>query len=115
MNNIKLIRELKHSWQVRCKYWSVCPFNHCDHHEPHHARNETCLYSSPVKYCAKVEGFVYDVPYTGDYAEDECDPNLAFKAKRDAQHRRSGKSNFVEAFNGETVDITTHDSQREET
>jgi hypothetical protein len=110
MNSNKLIKELKNTWEVRCKYWSVCNTENCDHYAPHHPHGETCLYNSPVKYCPEVRGFVHDVLYNGSYAEDECDPNLAFKAKRDAQHRMSGSSNFVELFEGETVDITTNDS-----
>ena len=92
MNSNKLIKELKNSWQIRCKYWSVCSTENCDHYAPHHPHSITCLYNSPVKYCPEVNGFVHDVPYhQGSYAEDECDPNLAFKAKRDAERRRSSE------------------------
>ena len=90
MNNRKLIKGLKSAWQVRCKFWTTCGADNCDHHSPHHVRNEACAFFSPVKYCPKAKGFVHDVPYTeGAYADDECDPNLAFKAKRDAENRYS--------------------------
>jgi len=113
MNNKKLIKELGESWKIRCKYWTTCSANHCDHYEPHYPTSEACKYNSPVKYCEKAKGFVYDVPYTGSYAEDECDPNLAFKAKRDAQHREGGMPGFGETPNG--FNITTRDSTWEET
>jgi len=88
MNNIKLVRALKNVEYVRCKYWSTCGREECRHYEPHYADAYSCIYNSPVKYCWRVRGFVHDVPYVkGAYAEDECDPNLAFKAKRDAQRR----------------------------
>jgi hypothetical protein len=89
MNSKKLIKELKNSWRVRCKYWSTCSNSSCGHYEPHTSW-QSCLYNNPVKYCMGAGGFVYDIPYTGNYAEDECDPNLAFKAKRDAQRRHGG-------------------------
>lgn len=88
MNNLRLIRSLKDATLVRCKYWSTCGREECIHYEPHGAYQFECVYNSPVKYCMKARGFVYDIPYHhGAYAEDECDPNLAFKAKRDAQKR----------------------------
>jgi len=95
MNNMRLIRTLKNAGYLskntgylRCKYWSTCGRKECIHYEPHTAYTHDCIYNSPVKYCARARGFVHDVPYVkGMYADDECDPNLAFKAKRDAQKR----------------------------
>ena len=33
------------------------------------------------------KGFVYDIPLGDTDPDFECDPNLAFKAKRDAERR----------------------------
>ena len=88
MNHMKLIKTLKDADLLRCKYWSTCGREECNHYEPHHGDAYRCIYNSPIKYCWRVDGFVHDVPYIeGAYAEDECDPNLAFKAKRDARKR----------------------------
>lgn len=90
MNSMKLARELlSGDHRVRCKYWGTCDADHCVHHSPHYPANRSCVFNSPVKYCGHMHGFVHDVPYIGGaYANDECDPNLAFKAKRDAERRR---------------------------
>ena len=94
MNNLKLISDLIDSYRVRCRYWSTCSATNCDHHGPHSAMRQ-CKYHSPVKYCRMKKGFVYDVPYIGNaYADDECDPNLAFKAKRDAERREESPYDF---------------------
>jgi len=89
MNDRKLMKELLSSHhKLRCKYWGTCDAEHCVHHGPHYAVNRSCIFNSPVKYCSHMHGFVHDAPYTeGAYANDECDPNLAFKAKRDAERR----------------------------
>lgn len=113
MNNMKLIRALRDIGHVRCKYWSTCGREECNHYEPHYPSKLECIYNSPVKYCMKAEGFVYCVPYvSGAYANDECDPNLAFKAKRDAE-RRDGLASFDSNVEFTTVSngkyITTSD------
>ena len=70
---------------MRCKYWVVCTANHCVHHEVHGAHN-SCNALQPVKYCGHVKGFVTEID-----SNYECDPNLAFKAKLDADRRRDDK------------------------
>jgi len=82
MNNTKLIKDLKHSYLVRCKFWGVCGRVDCDHYAQHNTR-KCCKYKSPVKFCKATGGFVHDIPL-GDIDSDyECDPNLAFKAQRE--------------------------------
>lgn len=71
----------------RCKYWVVCNEEHCYHYEPHAPNNKRCVFFNPVKYCSRVKGFVYCTAITGMDDNYECDPNLAFKAKRDAEKR----------------------------
>ena len=95
MNNKALIKKLRrhsnYGDHLRCRYWITCSAKTCFHHEPHFPSAKQCLYDSPVKYCQRVRGFVHDMVYThGSYNEDECDPNLAFKAKRDAENRSAG-------------------------
>jgi len=82
MNNTKLIKELKHSYLVRCKFWGICSQTDCDHYAKHNA-GRSCKYKSPVKFCKIIGGFVYDIALSGSDSDYECDPNLAFKARRE--------------------------------
>jgi hypothetical protein len=58
------------------------------HYEPHAVSTDRCVAMSPVKYCTTVKGFVHDIPISEIDSNYQCDPNLAFKAKRDADNRR---------------------------
>jgi hypothetical protein len=92
----KLYRALLNSYKCRCKFWATCDAKHCFHYEPHTAHSDLlCIDGNPVKYCTRARGFVYDIPYTdGAYDEDECDPNLAFKARRDAEARAKSRTGY---------------------
>jgi len=97
MNNRKLIRKLTGSYLIRCKYWVVCGREHCMHYEPHTPVANHCILMSPVKYCGAVGGFVHDIPLSEIDSNYQCDPNLAFKAKVDADNRRTKK--YEQAMN----------------
>lgn len=84
---IKKKKHISHGDLVRCKFWVVCSANHCTHYEVHAAGNSCCALQ-PVKYCEHVKGFVHDVFITDIDSNYQCDPNLAFKAKLDADRRR---------------------------
>ncbi len=93
MNNFTLIRKLNNTNLCRCRFWVICDVETCYHYEPHHPDRDRCIFLSPVKYCGVIGGFVHDIPMTEIDSNYECDPNLAFKAKRDAEKReRSGGS-----------------------
>ena len=89
MNNFALIRKLSNTNLCRCKFWVICDGSDCHHYEPHHPSREGCTLLSPVKYCSRVRGFVHDIPMADIDSNYDCDPNLAFKAKRDAERRES--------------------------
>jgi hypothetical protein len=88
MNNSKLIRKLKDSYLVRCKQWVVCGSEECLHYAPHNADIHRCMLLSPVKFCRRLRGFVHDIPIHETDSNYQCNPNLAFKAKRDADDRK---------------------------
>lgn len=88
MKNAELIRKVEGSYLVRCKYWVVCDAKQCRHYEPHRPDKYHCVFLSPVKYCGRAKGFVHDIPLSEIDSNYQCDPNLAFKAKRDADDRR---------------------------
>ena len=88
MNNKKLIKKLKNSVGVRCKFWAACGAQSCEHYEPHSTHPLQCVIFSPVKYCRIVKGFVHDVPIHELDSNYMCDPNLAFKAKQDYEKRK---------------------------
>ena len=90
MNNFRLMKRLKGSYLVRCKYWVVCNSKHCDHYDPHNVR-ECCMMLSPVKYCRVVKGFVHDIPIEDIDSNYQSNPNLAFKAKREDDNRRKNQ------------------------
>jgi len=84
MNNLKLIRSIQESYLVRCICWNTCAVPNCYHHEPHTA-GISCKYNSPVKFCKAVQGFVHDLPISQLQENYECDPNLAFRAQKEAE------------------------------
>ena len=104
----KLRKKLMHH-VCRCKFWAACNMEHCSHHQPH-SPSEICVLLSPVKYCREVKGFVYDVPIgeAGYNSDSDCDPNLAFKAKREAEEQyraQSDKPVGILYHNGQQVSV----------
>jgi hypothetical protein len=87
MGRPNLRKRLGNTSLARCKYWAVCSRDDCYHHEPHSPGRKTCQFENPVKYCRAARGFVCDVPLSEMDSNYECDPNLAFKAKIDADKR----------------------------
>lgn len=73
---------------VRCRFWAACGSQMCDHHDVHHAHSG-CYILQTVKYCCIVGGFVHDVSVSELDSNYECDPNLVFKAKRDARRKEN--------------------------
>lgn len=59
------------------------------HHDVHHAHSG-CYIFQAVKFCGKVRGFVFDLPISELDSNYECDPNIAFKVKREAKRREDG-------------------------
>lgn len=84
MNNSRLVKRLKSASRIRCKHWFSCGAKDCNHYETHLAHNYNCIYISPVRYCKRARGFVHDIPANEINIEQECDPNLAFKAQKKA-------------------------------
>ena len=91
MKSAELIRKLNKSYLLRCKFWTTCGMKDCLHYEPHREKSMSCISFHPVKYCKAARGFVHDVPLRETNPDYECDPNLSFKAKRDAESRHRKK------------------------
>ena len=87
MNSFKLAKKLKSVSRLRCKYWYTCGAKDCYHYEIHVAREYSCITISPIRYCSKANGFVHDIPANEINFDAECDPNLAFKAQKEADKR----------------------------
>jgi len=87
MKTLSIARRINGAYLVRCKYFAHCCHEDCLHHDPHRPSTNSCVMHSPVKYCRQARGFVHDVPASDIDSMYECDPNLAFKAKRKADQQ----------------------------
>lgn len=92
VSSSELREKLKNTHLCRCKWWVTCGVENCDHYEPHPVHVQKCMLLNPVKYCKQIKGFVHCVPMGDIDSNYECNPNLAFKAKRDAEARREKSS-----------------------
>jgi hypothetical protein len=80
----KLKQRLTNAYLVRCRNWGMCGQKSCEHYEPH--RTAPYCTKNPYQYCECVKAFVHDIPIQ-DVDEGECDPNLAFKASKNARNQ----------------------------
>ena len=110
MKNSRLLKALRDTYLCRCKYWITCNAEDCAHYEPHKVGVSSCMMMSPVQYCRKVKGFVHCVPLSDLDSNMQYDPNLAFKAKRDADKRekKSTPSGFTDTVEVRNMDGSRH-------
>jgi len=91
MNGLKLANRLANASRVRCKYWSACDARDCNHYNIHMPSEYSCIHVNPTRYCRKARGFVYDIPANEINFDQDCDPNIAFKAKLNAEAKEYGE------------------------
>jgi hypothetical protein len=82
MTKLKKLRQrLTNAYLVRCRNWGMCGQKSCEHYEPH--RTAPYCAKNPYQYCECMKAFVHDIPIE-ETDDGDCDPNLAFKAKRES-------------------------------
>lgn len=80
-----MIKKIELGDLIRCKFWLTCGEKDCRHHGIHRAEERMCFHPTPVHYCEACEGFVYDIHVSDMSSSYDCDPNLAFKARRESR------------------------------
>lgn len=92
-----MIKRIELGDLVRCKFWLTCNAKDCFHQKAHRAERASCFSPTPVHYCEEAEGFVYDIDVSDSNPIYDCDPNLAFKARRESREfNRNRKKNESE-------------------
>ena len=92
VSSIELRTKLRDTYLCRCRFWVICNEDNCYHYEPHDPSRDRCILMNPVKWCRRIRGFVHCIPINEIDSNYECDPNLAFKAKLDAEKREKRRN-----------------------